>query len=100
MLPTLLPSDRVLVDKPLAGARIYRDFHFDKEGIELKNWRTRGRRSIRRNDVAVFNYPEHGGRIPLDHTQHGTPLRAPGCYSVMTREKHYDVSPVSDSNKA
>ncbi len=64
MLPTLLPGDRVLVDKTLVGARIYRDFHFDKEGIELKSWRTRGRRSIRRNDVAVFNYPEHGGRIP------------------------------------
>ena len=64
MLPTLLPGNRVLVDKTLVGARIYRDFHFDKEGIELKSWRTRGRRSIRRNDVAVFNYPEHGGRIP------------------------------------
>ena len=64
MLPTLLPGDRVLVDKTPAGARIYRDFHFDKEGIELKSWLTRGRRNIRRNDVAPFNHPEHGRRIP------------------------------------
>ena len=63
MLPTLMPGDRVLVDKTLMGARIYKTFDFDPGGIELQSWRTRGRRGIRRNDVVVFNYPEHGGRI-------------------------------------
>lgn len=63
MVPTLVPGDRVLVDKTIMGARIYKDFDFDPEGMELKCWRTRGRRGIRRNDVVVFNYPEHGGHI-------------------------------------
>ena len=63
MRPTLIPGDRVLVDKTVMGARIYKTFDFDPGGIELQSWRTRGRRGVRRNDVVVFNYPEHGGRI-------------------------------------
>ena len=40
MEPTLLPGDRVVVNKIIMGARIYSDFHFNKEGVELKSWRT------------------------------------------------------------
>ena len=29
MLPTLMPGDRVLVDKTIMGARIYSDFNFN-----------------------------------------------------------------------
>ncbi len=63
MEPALLPGDRILVDKTIMGARIYKEFEFDPKGQELKAWRTRGTRSVRRNDVLVFNYPLHGGKI-------------------------------------
>ncbi|MDD7454658.1 MAG: signal peptidase I [Bacteroidales bacterium] len=61
MSPTLVAGDRVLVDKTIFGARIYKDYDF-KEGMELKCWRTRGRRGIRRGDIIVFNFPKNGGR--------------------------------------
>lgn len=51
MVPTLLPGDRIIVDKTIMGARIYTDFNFDKEGVELKSRRTRGRREIQPNDI-------------------------------------------------
>ena len=63
MSPTLLPGDRVVVDKTIAGARIYSDFQFNSEGVELKSWRTRGVRRIRHNDIVVFNFPHHDGKI-------------------------------------
>ena len=63
MSPTLLPGDRVIVDKTIAGARIYSDFQFNSEGVELKSWRTRGVRRIRHNDIVVFNFPHHDGKI-------------------------------------
>ena len=59
MLPTLMPGDRVLVDKTIMGARIYSDFNFKPEGGELKCWRMRGTRTIQLNDIVVFNFPEH-----------------------------------------
>lgn len=63
MIPTLLPGDRIIVDKTLFGARIYSDLNFDKEGIELKSWRSRGKRKIIPNDIVVFNFPHHNGKI-------------------------------------
>ncbi len=63
MAPTLVPGDRIIVNKAIAGARIYSDFEFRKEGGELKSWRTRGLRAVRPNDIVVFNFPHHGGRI-------------------------------------
>ena len=63
MCPTLQPGDRVIVDKTILGARIYKDLHFDPKGITLQSWRTRGRRPIRHNDILVFNYPHHDGHI-------------------------------------
>ena len=63
MEPTLVPGDRILVDKTIMGARIYSDFHFDKEGQELKTWRTRGTRGIERNDVVVFNFPYKDDKV-------------------------------------
>lgn len=63
MYPTLKPGDEVVVNKLLMGARIYKDFHFDKNGIELKSWRTRGIQPIRHNDIVVFNFPHHDWKI-------------------------------------
>ena len=63
MSPTLLPGDRVIVDKTIVGARIYSDFDFDPKGGELRSWRVRGMRQMKRNDIVVFNFPHHEGRI-------------------------------------
>lgn len=63
MLPTLMPGDRIIVNKSIVGARIYSDFSFNKNGGELKSWRTRGFRSIKPNDIVVFNFPHHDGKI-------------------------------------
>lgn len=63
MMPTLMPGDRVVVNKLVAGARIYTDFHFDPEGGKLQSVRLKGLRKIRRNDVVVFNYPKPNGKI-------------------------------------
>lgn len=63
MMPTLMPGDRIIVDKTVFGARIYSDFNFNKDGMELKSWRTRGSRDIRPNDIFVFNFPHHDGKI-------------------------------------
>lgn len=63
MYPTLKPGDEVIVNKLVMGARIYKDFHFDKKGIELKSWRTKGIRPIRHNDIVVFNFPHHDWKI-------------------------------------
>lgn len=59
MLPTLKPGDKIIVNKLLFGARIYTDFHFTKEGGELKAFRTKGIRGIQRNDIIVFNKAYH-----------------------------------------
>lgn len=63
MVPTLLPGDRIIVDKRIFGARIYQKFDFNKDGSELISRRTKGKRKIRPNDIVVFNFPYHGGKI-------------------------------------
>ncbi|MDD2595144.1 MAG: signal peptidase I [Bacteroidales bacterium] len=62
MYPTLMYGDKVAVDKTLFGARIYKSFDF-KPGAGLESFRTRGSRKIRHNDVLIFNFPIHNGRI-------------------------------------
>lgn len=63
MMPTLLPGDRIIVDKRIMGARIYDNFDFPKEGGELASHRTRGFRKVKPNDIVVFNFPHHDGKI-------------------------------------
>ena len=63
MRPTLVPGDRVIVDKTVIGARIYSDFNFNPKGGELKSWRTKGKRRIQHNDIVVFNFPHHDWKI-------------------------------------
>lgn len=57
MVPTLIPGDRVIVDKTIMGARIYTDFNFKKGGQTLHSFRTKGRRPLQHNDIVVFNFP-------------------------------------------
>lgn len=63
MISTLLSGDRIIINKSVTGARIYSDFNFDTKGIDLKSWRTRGRRCVNPNDIVVFNFPHHDGKI-------------------------------------
>ena len=62
MSPTLLPGDKVRVDKTVFGARLYTSLDFTDGRME--SIRTGGRRGLRYNDIVVFNYPVNDkGRI-------------------------------------
>lgn len=63
MYPTLKEGDKVRVHKWLMGARIYTDFEFNEEGMELKCFRTKGIRAPKHNDITVFNFPHHQEKI-------------------------------------
>ena len=54
MMPTILPGDRIVVNKLIFGARLYKNLDF-MYGGELKTIRLRGVRGIIYNDVVVFN---------------------------------------------
>lgn len=56
MMPTIIPGDRVLVNKLIAGARIYDEFNF-KEGVPMLSHRVKGLRDVEHNDIVVFNFP-------------------------------------------
>lgn len=63
MSPAIMPGSKVIVNKLLFGPRLYTDLHFTRDGQELRAIRLRGLRDIRHNDIVVFNYPVHHGRI-------------------------------------
>ena len=56
MEPTLIPGDRILVNKTIIGPRIYSNFDF-KEGAALECKRLKGKRGVCPNDIIVFNFP-------------------------------------------
>lgn len=56
MVPTLVPGDRIWVNKLLFGGRIYTSLDFD-DHAPLKCFRMPGLRKIRPGDVICFNYP-------------------------------------------
>ena len=58
MMPTLLPGDRILVNKLLAGSRIYSKLEF-RQGVPPAFVPIPGLRGVHVNDVVVFNAP-HG----------------------------------------
>lgn len=58
MAPTLIAGDRILVNKLIAGARIYTKLEFGQD-IPLRSFRIPGFRPVRVNDVVAFNVP-HG----------------------------------------
>lgn len=65
MVPTLIPGDRILVNKLIFGARIYKNFDFSR-GQSLESWRMPGLREIRPNDVLVFNVPQGYDRDKIE----------------------------------
>jgi signal peptidase I len=56
MIPTLVPGDKVWVNKLLYGARIYKSFDFE-DHAPLKCFRMPGIRKIHPGDVICFNCP-------------------------------------------
>lgn len=56
MKPTLVPGDKVWVNKLMYGARIYTSFDFE-DHAPLKCFRMPGFREIRPGDVICFNFP-------------------------------------------
>lgn len=63
MLPTLKPGDKVVVNKLLMGARIYKNYKFSSKGQELESFRMKGIRNVKHNDIVVFNIPIHDDRF-------------------------------------
>lgn len=63
MEPTLVPGDRVYVNKLLFGARIYTNFHFVTGGQVLHSFRVKGLRPLKHNDIVVFNMPNQQSAI-------------------------------------
>ena len=56
MTPTIIPGDKIWVNKLIFGARIYKNFDFFS-GKPMESFRVWGWRKIRRGDVVVFNAP-------------------------------------------
>jgi signal peptidase I len=56
MEPAIMPGDRIFVNKTIPGARIF-DLIASLKGERVKIHRLPGIRSLRRNDVIVFNNP-------------------------------------------
>jgi signal peptidase I len=56
MEPTLIAGDRILANKLIFGARIYKNLDFSHG--KFKSWRTFGFGKISPNDVIIFNYPK------------------------------------------
>ena len=54
MYPTLIPGDRIMVNKLYQGARLYRSFDFS-DHAPLKSLRMPALRKIRPGDLVVFN---------------------------------------------
>ncbi|MDR2406787.1 MAG: signal peptidase I [Bacteroidales bacterium] len=65
MEPTLVAGDRILVNKLIFGARIYKSLNFS-QGNPLKSWRTFAFGKIQPNDVIVFNYPKGYNREKIE----------------------------------
>jgi len=54
MMPAIQPGDRIVVNKLIFGARLYKNLDF-LDGGALKTLRMKGFRGISYNDVVVFN---------------------------------------------
>lgn len=63
MSPTIMPGSKVVINKLLAGPRLYTDLHFHRGGQELRAVRLKGIRGFKLNDIVVFNFPIHDNRI-------------------------------------
>ncbi|MEN6619138.1 MAG: signal peptidase I [Rikenellaceae bacterium] len=56
MSPTISAGDKIVVNKLIFGARIYKSLDFSPDK-PIKSFRIKGFRKVRHNDVIVFNFP-------------------------------------------
>lgn len=56
MSPTISAGDKIIVNKLIFGARIYKSFDFGADK-PLTAFRVKGFRRIKHNDIIVFNFP-------------------------------------------
>lgn len=97
MSPTLIAGDRILANKLVFGARIYKKFEF-AEGVPLRSFRIPGTGSVQVNDVVVFNAPrgyDHNRiefRINYVYTKRciGTPGDSISVRDGFFYNNHYD----------
>jgi signal peptidase I len=67
MEPTIIPGDKVIVNKLVPGPRIINNFFSLHKGEKPDITRLKGARAIRRNDVLVFNFPySNWNRLEMD----------------------------------
>jgi signal peptidase I len=57
MEPAVMTEDRIIVNKQIPGPRVYKDIRQIRVDGKVQTKRFKGIRSIRRNDVLVFNFP-------------------------------------------
>ena len=91
MSPTLIAGDRILANKLVAGARIYKKIEFGKD-IPLRSFRMPGLREVHPNDVVIFNAPRgyDRGRIEfrINYVYTKRCIGAPGD-SISIREGYF-----------
>lgn len=57
MEPSIMAGDRIIANKLIPGPRIFKSLEFIETGEKPHFWRLKGVRTIKRNDVLVFNFP-------------------------------------------
>jgi len=100
MYPTIEPGKRIVVNKLVFGARIYKNLKF-MHGDSLEVWRMPGFRDIRNDDIVVFNYPfgndtVHGIGFKIDVVYVKRCVGLPGD-SLMIRNGIYRLLPAGDT---
>ena len=67
MEPAIMAGDYILVNKLIPGTRVFKNLDFMK-GAQIETKRFKGVRTIKRNDVLVFNFPYKSdcGKIEMD----------------------------------
>ncbi len=96
MYPTLIPGDKIMVDKTVMGARLF-DMFDALNGEEFKIHRSPGRGKLQSDDVIVFNFPYIAGwdSIAIDIRKYYAKrcVGVPGD-TVEIRDCHYYINGV------
>jgi len=67
MYPTLVKGDYILVNKQIPGPRVYRNIRRIRYDGKVQTKRFKGIRSVKQNDILVFNYPySDSSKIDMD----------------------------------
>src|SRR5574344_554963 len=97
MYPTLKPGDKIIVNKLKHGARIYTDLNFNPSGQELKAFRLKGYCGVKHNDIVVFNFANHWGKLnfTINNVFCKRCIGLPGD-SVSAKNGHYENNNYTD----